>query len=597
MKIPHQPVGRFHFIKQPAADLLLAGLSAALIAVASAGPVLSAPAIAQPTLQDDEGKAASKDENAGLADLDEAIDKKIGAESLEDLQAVAALVESALAKGLDEENTAFARKVLGGILRQQGQAIVEGMLRGQTQGRVQQMRTEALRSFEKAVESDPSLGDAHLQIARLSMLPGGNPKRAFDAASAAVENLKDESSLLSEAYLLRALLQEDEAKRLADLDAAIAADENNTRALQARGLQRLQTGEVDGAVADLKLLMQKDPANSAVAVAFSQALIQLNRREEALEVLDTAITTQPNASLYMLRSELRRLAGEVDTARADMDKAIAMDPNNPSALLLRAESRLRENNVAEAKADVDAAMALQPGNGRGIFLRSLIAAEQERYADAINDMKLLAQNDPENSAWALQLASYYQLDDRPRKAIEIASDILARNPENWQALRLRGDAYLSINEHAEAIADYKAALETPLANEEQLATAPEAMNKVSRSGLANNLAWVMATSPQDALRDGEAAIKFGTEAAELTEYKEAHILSTLAAGYAEAGNFEKAIEWAEKAVAVGEEEGNEQLEQLKSELESYRKGEPWREEQDVEENKIPILSPSEVIDT
>ncbi len=597
MKIPHQPFGRFRWMKRPSAGLLLAGLAASLFAVATAGPVLAAAAIALPTLQDDEGRPASKDENAGLADLDEAIDKKIGAESLEDLQAVAALVESALVKGLDEENTAFARKVLGGILRQQGQAIVEGMLRGQTQGRVQQMRTEALRSFEKAVESDPSLGDAHLQIARLSMLPGGNPKRAFDAASAAVENLKDESTLLSEAYLLRALLQEDEAKRLADLDAAIAADANNTRALQARGLQRLQAGEVDGAVADLKLLMQKDPANSAVAVAFSQALIQLNRREDALEVLDTAITTQPNASLYMLRGELRRLAGETDAARADMDKAIAMDPNNPSALLLRAEGRLRENNVAEAKADVDAAMALQPGNGRGIFLRSLIAAEQGRYADAINDMKLLAQNDPENSAWALQLASYYQLDQRPRKAIEIASDILARNPENWQALRLRGDAYLSINEHAEAIADYKAALETPLANEEQLATDPEAMNKTSRSGLANNLAWVMATSPQDALRDGETAIKFGTEAAELTEYKEAHILSTLAAGYAEAGNFEKAIEWAEKAVAVGDEEGNEQLEQLKSELESYRKGEPWREEQDVEENKIPILSPSEVIDT
>ena len=274
-----------------------------------------------------------------------------------------------------------------------------------------------------------------------------------------------------------------------------------------------------------------------------------------------------------------------------------MDGNNPAALLLRAENKLRKDDIDGAKTDVDNAMALQPGNGRGIFLRSLIAAQQQRYADAINDMKLLVRNQPENTIWALQLGNYYQLDNRPRKAIEVATDILKQKADDWQALRLRGDAYLSISEHDKAVADYEAALQLPLATEEQLETDPSAMSKTSRSGLANNLAWVLATSPKDELRNAEKSVKYGTEAAELTEFKEPHILSTLAAAYAESGDFAKAIEWAEKAVELGKAEEHEQLEQLEKELESYRENKPWREEQKVDENKTPILSPEEVIDT
>ena len=47
------------------------------------------------------------------------------------------------------------------------------------------------------------------------------------------------------------------------------------------------------------------------------------------------------------------------------------------------------------------------------------------------------------------------------------------------------------------------------------------------------------------------SIELATKAADLTEHKQAHILSTLAAGYAETGDFKKAIEWSEKAVAIG----------------------------------------------
>jgi hypothetical protein len=97
--------------------------------------------------------------------------------------------------------------------------------------------------------------------------------------------------------------------------------------------------------------------------------------------------------------------------------------------------------------------------------------------------------------------------------------------------------------------------------------------------LLNNLAWVLATSPNDNLRDGKRAIELAKQGCDLTEYKQAHIVSTLAAAYAETGDFESAIKWSKKAVETGSEAIKPQL---AKELESYEAKKPWREEKPPE---------------
>jgi Flp pilus assembly protein TadD len=149
--------------------------------------------------------------------------------------------------------------------------------------------------------------------------------------------------------------------------------------------------------------------------------------------------------------------------------------------------------------------------------------------------------------------------------------LIEEEEDNWLARQARADTLLSIGRHKEAVADFEIVVKSQ----------PE------DDSILNNFAWVLATSPDDEIRDGKRAIKLATKACEVTEYKEAHILSTLAAAYAETGNFEEAIKWSRKAVQLGVE-NDEVDEQLQKELESYQQKKPWREKQTVEEKDEPV---------
>jgi len=49
------------------------------------------------------------------------------------------------------------------------------------------------------------------------------------------------------------------------------------------------------------------------------------------------------------------------------------------------------------------------------------------------------------------------------------------------------------------------------------------------TGVLNNFAWVLATSPNDEVRSGKRSDELASKACEVTKYEQPHILSTLAA--------------------------------------------------------------------
>ena len=93
-------------------------------------------------------------------------------------------------------------------------------------------------------------------------------------------------------------------------------------------------------------------------------------------------------------------------------------------------------------------------------------------------------------------------------------------------------------------------------------------------GSAVRLARLRATNPDAALRDAGEAIQWGEHAARSTEYLDPGVLDTLAAAYAEAGDFEQAVRWQSKASELASDVERPSYEMR---LEMYRGGKPWRE--------------------
>jgi hypothetical protein len=60
-------------------------------------------------------------------------------------------------------------------------------------------------------------------------------------------------------------------------------------------------------------------------------------------------------------------------------------------------------------------------------------------------------------------------------------------------------------------------------------------------------AWILATCPDGKYRDGTSAVTSATQACRLTNWQEVSALSTLAAAYAEVGDFPSAVLWEQKA--------------------------------------------------
>jgi Tfp pilus assembly protein PilF len=168
-----------------------------------------------------------------------------------------------------------------------------------------------------------------------------------------------------------------------------------------------------------------------------------------------------------------------------------------------------------------------------------------------------------------QLGMLYLAAKQPRQAIKRFTRSIELDDKNFASWRSRSDAEISIGDHKAARADLEKALEL----------------EPDDSGVLNNLAWLLATSPDEALRDGKRAIELAKKACEETTWKQPHIISTLAAGYAETGDFAEARKYSKQAV---DSEGSspEVKTQLAGELASYEAEKPWRERQEQEDQPL-----------
>ena len=96
--------------------------------------------------------------------------------------------------------------------------------------------------------------------------------------------------------------------------------------------------------------------------------------------------------------------------------------------------------------------------------------------------------------------------------------------------------------------------------------------------ILNAIAWKLATSAVDEVRDGKLAVEVATMACDLSEYKDYTVVNTLAAAYAEAGDFASAIKWQEKSIELANEKKDIAMSRRFSQrLANYKAGRPYRE--------------------
>jgi len=92
----------------------------------------------------------------------------------------------------------------------------------------------------------------------------------------------------------------------------------------------------------------------------------------------------------------------------------------------------------------------------------------------------------------------------------------------------------------------------------------------------NNLAWLLATSSDASIRDGNRAIQFAKQAVQLSRGKDPNYLRTLAAAFAESGRFAEAKETARQALQAAEMASNSTLATaLHDEIALYELGLPY----------------------
>jgi tetratricopeptide (TPR) repeat protein len=398
------------------------------------------------------GAPARAGDNDGQADLDKAMEKKLAATTSDDLGEVLTLSENAIKKGLNATNLQFANDLYNSTLLQRGtfftQRAFEQIERGMPAAGALKDRESALADLEKLVSRDPKEGSAYLMIARLQSLRKQDHPAALKAADKAIELIKDEPSLQAAALVVRAKLQTDPEKELADFDAAVKLVPTDSEALWGRALLLVDKKKYEPALADLDALAKEIPKNldgeenlaaRAQAIKIHEArgfvLFQLKRNDQALASFEESIKLQPNQSgpyvrRALIRAELKDFKGALD----DLGKALAIDPDSSVVRLTRARVYQLSGDLKSARADVD--IALKNNNPaemiEGLELRASISAEERDFDQATKDLEELAKIAPKNTSLLLQIGMIYAANKQSRKAIEKYDAALAIDDKPWQ---------------------------------------------------------------------------------------------------------------------------------------------------------------------
>jgi tetratricopeptide (TPR) repeat protein len=223
------------------------------------------------------------------------------------------------------------------------------------------------------------------------------------------------------------------------------------------------------------------------------------------------------------------LAGQqkYDEAISHFAASLRFNPGNAGAHCNLGRALSLQGRFAEAEPHFQAALKIKPQDAETHRSYASALAGQGNMEAALQHLREALRLEPDIST-RLQLASFLHATGRVRETIAQYRQVLSLQPDEPEAL--------------------------------------------------NNLAWILATSSDDTVRDGPEGVRLAEQACRLTGYKKPLMIGTLAAAYAEAGRFSDAVAMAAKAADLAASAGDRQFAGINQQLlQLYRAGKPYHE--------------------
>ena len=257
-----------------------------------------------------------------------------------------------------------------------------------------------------------------------------------------------------------------------------------------------------------------------------------------------------------VRQRNRQFADEVTL----WTSTLAHRPDNPRAQNNLGAALVLADRTAEAVPHFDAAIRVAPRYVPAHRNRGSALVRLGRAPEALPSLRAAVEIDPGDALSHYKLGQALQSMGDRAAAIEAYQRCIALQPSLAMAHHNLGVALLEQGNWSAARAAFQAAL----------AQDPDHV------GSLNNWAWLLATAPQAALRDGSEAVRAARHAARLTGGRDPQILDTLAAALAEAGDFAAADTTIGRALALVAGDPRAPLERLTARRELYRSGRAYR---------------------
>ena len=342
---------------------------------------------------------------------------------------------------------------------------------------------------------------------------------------------------------------------------AMAVTEKNYLAMTLAGSMDADRGKLDDAI---RLYRQALACKSAYPEAhffLGRALERKGQTNEALSEYNQALRLRPDFDVaHVMVGLLLTKEQKYDDAVAHYQAALKTNPESAAAQSDWGMALTKQGRWQESIVHYEEALRLDPTLAEAHNNLGIDYLQTGRLADGVRELHMTLKLNPGDTQTEFNLAQALNQQQQWDQAAELLKPLALAHPGDFNTQFQYGLSLEHLGRTRDAMSHYAAAL---LKNPDL----PDALQ---------HLAWIAATDAKPELRNGGEAIAMATRACELTGQKRPALLLTLAAAYAEAGQFAEALATVGKADELAKAQGKKEIEAEAGRLRiAFEAGQPF----------------------